>query len=148
LLRSAKDLFWPDNFTHPYGVGCIGTSNMTRSMLHRIARSPRGAHCAGRLDNAVRVTPAMPSIVDQCFDIRLAHQFALLLHQPHLQHFGLDRDVGHVSLAAPRLPPLAPQVSQVGNAALIEREAIALPLDQAFGFEFADVSPAAVEMLR
>jgi hypothetical protein len=27
------------------------TSNTTRSMLRRIARSPRGAHHAGRLDN-------------------------------------------------------------------------------------------------
>jgi hypothetical protein len=33
-----------------------------RSMLRRVARSPGGAHRAGRLDNAVRVTPAMPSI--------------------------------------------------------------------------------------
>jgi hypothetical protein len=30
-----------------------------RSMLRRIARSPRGAHRAGRLDKAVRVTPTM-----------------------------------------------------------------------------------------
>jgi len=34
----------------------------TCSTLRRIARSPRGAQRAGRLDNAVRVTPAMPSI--------------------------------------------------------------------------------------
>jgi hypothetical protein len=45
-----------------------------------------------------------------------------------------------------RLPPLAPQVSQVGNAALIEREAVTLPLDHAFGFELADVGPAAIEV--
>ena len=31
------------------------------------------------------------------------------------------------------------RLSQVGNAALIEREAAALPLDHAFGFELADV---------
>jgi hypothetical protein len=37
------------------------------------------------------------------------------------------------------LLPLAPQVSQVGNAALIEREAVTLPLDHAFGFELGDV---------
>jgi hypothetical protein len=44
------------------------------------------------------------------------------------------------------LLPLAPQVSQVGNAALIEREAANLPLDDAFGFELADVGPAAIEV--
>jgi hypothetical protein len=46
------------------------------------------------------------------------------------------------------LPPLAPQVSQVGNAPLIEREAVTLPLDHAFGFELADVRPAAIEVQR
>ena len=40
----------------------VRTSNTTCSMLRRIARSPRGAQRAGKLDNAVRVTPAMPSI--------------------------------------------------------------------------------------
>jgi hypothetical protein len=45
-----------------------------------------------------------------------------------------------------RLLPLAPQVSQVGNSALVEREAAALPLDQAFCFELADVRPAAIEV--
>jgi hypothetical protein len=59
-----------------------------------------------------------------------------------------DLDVISVSLTARRLPPLAPQVSQVGNAALIEREAVTLPLDHAFGFELADVGPAAIEMQR
>ena len=38
----------------------VRTSNTTRSILRQTARSPRGAHRAGRLDNAVRVTPAMP----------------------------------------------------------------------------------------
>jgi hypothetical protein len=46
------------------------------------------------------------------------------------------------------LPPLAPQVSQIGDAALIEREAVTLPLDYAFGFELADVRPAAIEVQR
>jgi hypothetical protein len=41
---------------------------------------------------------------------------------------------------------LAPRVSQVGNAALIEREAVTVPLDNAFGFEIADVGPAAIEV--
>jgi hypothetical protein len=36
---------------------------------------------------------------------------------------------------ARRLLPLAPQISQVGNAALVEREAVTLPLDHALGFE-------------
>jgi hypothetical protein len=42
----------------------------------------------------------------------------------------------------------APQVSKVGNAALVEWEAIALPLDHAFGFEPADVAPAAIKVQR
>jgi len=37
------------------------------------------------------------------------------------------------------LLPLAPQVSQIGDAAPIEREAVTLPLDHAFGLEFTDV---------
>jgi hypothetical protein len=39
-------------------------------------------------------------LVDQRIDIRPAHQFAPLLHQPHLQHLGLDSDVCGVSLTA------------------------------------------------
>jgi hypothetical protein len=65
-----------------------------------------------------------------------------------LQHLGLDLDVISISLTARRLPPLAPQVSEVSNAALVEREAAALPLDHAFGFELADVGPAAIEVQR
>ena len=82
-------------------------------------------------------------LVDQFIDIALAHQFALLLHQSQLQHLRLDRGV---SLRARRLLPLASQVSQVGNAALVEQEAVTLPLDHAFGFEFADVGPGAIKM--
>jgi hypothetical protein len=37
------------------------------------------------------------------------------------------------------LPPLAPQVSQIGNAALVEREAVTLPLDYAFGLSLPEV---------
>jgi hypothetical protein len=40
-----------------------------------------------------------------------------------------------VGLTAWRLPPLAPQVADLGNAAPIKREAVTLPLDHAFGFE-------------
>jgi hypothetical protein len=65
-----------------------------------------------------------------------------------LQHLGLDLDVISVSLTARRLLPLAPQISQVGNAALVEREAVTLALDHTFGFELADVGPAAIEMQR
>jgi hypothetical protein len=43
---------------------------------------------------------------------------------------------------------LAPQVSQVSDAVLVEREAVALPPDHAFGFELADVGPAAIEVKR
>ena len=50
------------------------------------------------------------------------------------------------SRALQRLPPLAPQASLVGYAALVEREAVTLPLDHAFGFEPADVGPAAIEV--
>jgi hypothetical protein len=42
---------------------------------------------------------------------------------------------------------LAPQVSQ-GNAARVEREAVTLPLDHAFCFELAEVTPAAIEVQR
>jgi hypothetical protein len=56
-----------------------------------------------------------------------------------LQHLGLDLDVISIGLIARRLPPLASQPSQLGNADLIEREAVTFPLDQAFGFELACV---------
>jgi hypothetical protein len=72
----------------------------------------------------------------------------LFLVPPQLQHLGLDLDVISVSLRARRLLPLASQVSQVGNAPLIERESVTLPLDHAFGFELADVGPAAIEVQR
>jgi hypothetical protein len=42
----------------------------------------------------------------------------------------------------------AARAVSIGNAALIEREAVTLPLDHAFGFELADVGPAAIEMQR
>ena len=58
------------------------------------------------------------------------------------------RAVRSIAFTARRLPPLAPQVSQISDAALIEREAVTLPLDYAFGFELADVGPAAIEVLR
>jgi hypothetical protein len=46
------------------------------------------------------------------------------------------------------LPSLTPQVSQVGNAALVKRKAATFRLDHAFGFELADVSQAAIEVQR
>ena len=60
-------------------------------------------------------------LVDQRTDTVTPRQLALLLHQPHLQHLGLD-------------------------AALVEWEAVALPLVCAFGFDLADVGPAAIEV--
>jgi hypothetical protein len=53
-----------------------------------------------------------------------------------------------IGLTARRLPPLAPQVSQVGKSAFVERKAVALPLDHAIGFELAYVGPGAVEVQR
>jgi hypothetical protein len=78
----------------------------------------------------------------------LVHRFSLLLHQPQLPHLGLDRDVGSIGLTAWRLLLLAPQVSQVGNAALVERIAVTHPINHAFGFELADVGPGAIEVQR
>ena len=43
---------------------------------------------------------------------------------------------------------LARQGSQVDNVALIEREAFTLALEHAFGFELADVGPAAIKVQR
>jgi hypothetical protein len=84
--------------------------------------------------------------VDQRNDILAQHQLALLLHDPDAQQCRLRQGMLRISRSARRLLPLAPQVSQVGNSALIEREALALPLDHAFGLELADVGPAAIEM--
>ena len=53
-----------------------------------------------------------------------------------------------ISRSARRLLPLAPQVSQVGNSALVEREPVTLPLNHAFGFELSDGGPAAIEVQR
>jgi hypothetical protein len=119
----------------------VRTSNTTRSMLRRIARSPRGAHRAGRLDSAVNVTPAMRRSAHRLLP---GHQLAPPLHQAQLQHLSLDLDVISVGLRARRLPPLTPQISQIGNAALVEREAVTVPLDHAFSFELVDVGAAAI----
>ena len=62
-------------------------------------------------------------------------QVPLLLGNAKPDQFGLRPLKISVCLTAWRLPPLAPQVSQVGNAALVEREAATLPRDHAFGFE-------------
>jgi hypothetical protein len=65
-----------------------------------------------------------------------------------LQHLGLGCDEGSLGLTAWRLPPLAPQVPDVGNAALVKRVAVTLPLDHAFGFELADVRVGSIEVQR
>jgi len=67
----------------------------------------------------------------------IAHPAAAALH-----------DVCGYLLALQRLPSLAPQLLQIGHAALIELEVVALPLDHAFGFELADVGVAAIKVLR
>jgi hypothetical protein len=53
----------------------VRTSNTTRSMLRRTARSPRGAHRAGRLDSAVNVTLAIPSIISSTSARRTSSRF-------------------------------------------------------------------------
>ena len=78
----------------------VRTSNTMRSMLRRIARSPRGAQRAGRLDKTVRVTPAMSSISASTSARCPPYQLAPLLHQTQLQHLGLDLDVISVGLRA------------------------------------------------
>jgi hypothetical protein len=60
---------------------------------------------------------------------------------------GRDADMCYVSLCTRRSPPLAPQVPEAANAALVEREAASLPLDHAIAFELADIGPAAIEVL-
>ena len=86
--------------------------------------------------------------IGQLVDIAMAHQGPLLFLDPDAQQRRLGRGNFCISCGARRLAPLAPQVSQVGNAALVEQEAVSLPLDHAFGFELADIGPAAIEVLR
>jgi len=81
-------------------------------------------------------------------DIALPHQSPLLLLDPDAQQRRLGRGRVCISRSARRLLPLASQVSQIGDAALIEREAAALPLDHTVGCEFADVGQAAIEVHR
>jgi hypothetical protein len=72
------------------------------------------------------------------------HQHLFLLHDPDLDQFGLRcRELG-ISRSARPLLSLAPQVSQV-NAALVDWEAVTLPLDQATiaGTETHNSAPAA-----
>ena len=100
-------------------LGDLG-SDLEHGPLDAAPDAQNGAHRAGRLDNAVRVTPAMPSI-SASTSACPAHQFALLLHHPQLQHLGLYLDVISVGLTAGRLLRLASQLSQVGNAVRIAR---------------------------
>jgi hypothetical protein len=122
------------HFEHDPLDGAPGRKITTR-------RTPRGHARQCRQNHAAEA-------VDQFVDLVLAHQFAPLLHQPQLQQLALDRDVGGVSLTARRLLPLAPQVPQGRQRALVEREAVTSPLDHAFGFELADVGPTAIQILR
>jgi hypothetical protein len=122
----------------------LRTSNTTRSMLRRVQdRHAARTGQAGSTMRSARRRQCRRSFID----IRPAHRLALLLHQAQLQHLGLDLDVISISLTAPRRPPLTPQET-LGDAALVEREAVTLPLDHAFGFELADVRAAAIEVQR
>ena len=67
------------------------------------------------------------------------------IRPPHSSTWGRGSTANDTPQRAGLLP-LAPQVSQLGNAALIEREAVTVPLDNAFGFEIADVGSAAIEV--
>jgi hypothetical protein len=122
----------------------VRTSNTTRSMLRRIARSPRGrtprrqARQCGQCDTG--------NAVDQFVYILPAHQLPLLLGDAEPEQFGLRPLKISVRLTAWRLLFLASQEPQICNAALIEREAVTLPLDRAF--DFADVTAAAIEVQR
>jgi hypothetical protein len=87
-------------------------------------------------------------VVDGFIEILPAQLLALLLHQPRLQHLGLDPDVFGIGPTARRLPPLPTQVSYIGKAALVEREAITLPLDHAFGFDAIGVIVTAPIVLK
>jgi hypothetical protein len=62
---------------------------------------------------------------------------------PHWFHYSIS-----TRLCLAGSPMSAPQVSQIGNATLVEREVVTLPLDHAFCFELADVGPAAIEVHR
>jgi hypothetical protein len=79
------------------------------------------------------------NVVDDRIEIRLRDQLALLLGDAEAKQRCLCFCMLSICLTTRRLPPLAPQVSQVGDAALVEREAVTLPLDHAIGFELADV---------
>ena len=51
----------------------VRTSNTTCSILRRVARSPRDAHRAGRLDRCVSATPQRPSsssLTSSCRPVR------------------------------------------------------------------------------
>jgi hypothetical protein len=79
---------------------------------------------------------------------RRASQVALFFGIANADQLRLCRSELGSSRALQRLSTLAPQISQVGNTVLIEQEAATWPLDHAFGFELADVGPAAIEVLR
>jgi len=110
---------------------------------HAGSQRPHG-HLAGRLGDAVSVTLAIRSIrastSARCTSLRY---FSINRSSSIL---GLHLDVTSICLTARRLPPLEPQISQIGNAALIRRQAAALPLDHAF--ELAYIRAAANEVLR
>jgi hypothetical protein len=79
----------------------------------------------------------------------LKYQLAPLLHQPRLQHLGLDLDVVGVSLRTRRPSMLRAQMSQVLQPRHILIElAIGSPLDHALRRQQIDVLPRATEVPR
>ena len=84
-------------------------------------------------------------LVDQFIDIVLSHQLALLLLDPDAQQCHLRQDMLRISRSARRLPPLAPQVSQIGPSSGKPSPCRWITPS---AFELADVGPAAIEVLR
>ncbi|WP_456636244.1 hypothetical protein [Bradyrhizobium sp. USDA 10063] len=106
----------------------------------RLTAAPR-EHQADMPLGCVRIGAS--DLVDQRIDLVPSYQFSLLLHQSQLQHLGLDFDVVSDGLVTRRWSSLASQESRIG-AALVDREAVSLPLDDAFSFEL--VGAAAIEV--
>ena len=118
---------------------CITTPSMLR--LTTMSRLQRAA----MPDRCVSVMPAIWSISSLTSSCRTGLRcFSSILMRSNAAF----AKACSASAAARRLLPLASQISEVGNTALVEREAITLPLDHAIGFELADIGPAAIEVQR
>ena len=96
------------------------------------------------LDSAVNTTPIRSSISALTSSCRTSSRFFSAMRD----QFRLCPLKISVCLTAWRLPPLAPQESQVGNAVLIERKAAAITMQHAFGFKLMNIRPTAIQMQR